>query len=162
MKKNLIVLKNLKYHEDMSEETLCFTADVYIKGHKAGYAKNGGYGGMTEVRPYHEMGRKLINIVEEMIKDMPPEIFEHSTPSSPFKPTLDFFIDGIVSNMLDEKENKRISNWIKRKLPTGIIAKNGDEYHYFPFLSRNTPEGRKMIINVAKREYPNCEILNKF
>ena len=93
---------------------------------------------------------------------MPPEIFKHSELSLPFKPTLDFFIDGIACNTIEAREEKRIATWVKKKIATGIVARVGDEYHYFPFLSRNTPEGIQMIMDVVKRKYPNCEILNKF
>jgi hypothetical protein len=162
MKKNLIVLKNFKHHDNMSEETLCFSADVWIGGYKAGYAKNGGYGGQTDIHGYDAKGRELLKFASNQIQAMPPEIIEYMGRTLTINSTLENFIDKLTEDMIQEKENKRISNWVKKKLPTGIVAKNGDEYHYFPFFSRNTPEGRQMIINVAKKNYPNCEILNKF
>ena len=162
MKKNLIVLKNFKHHDDMSEETLCFSADVWIDGYKAGYAKNGGYGGPTDVSPYDAKGRELIKFASGQIEAMPPEVVEYMGKTLTINSRIDNYIDDLVSKMLEDKEEKRITNWIKKKLPTGIVARNGDEVHYFPFLSRNTPEGKQMIIDVVKRKYPNCEILNKF
>lgn len=42
---NVVSLKKLNVHEDMSEETLCFSADVYFNGKKVGVAKNDGRGG---------------------------------------------------------------------------------------------------------------------
>ena len=42
-------LKNVKIHEDISEETTCFSAYLYINGKKAAYCKNRGYGGATDV-----------------------------------------------------------------------------------------------------------------
>ena len=162
MKKNLIILKNLKYHDDMSEETLCFTADVWIGGYKAGYAKNGGYGGSTDIYGIDAKGRELIKFAQSQIEAMPPEVVEYMGKTLTINSRIDNYIDDLVSKMLEDKEEKRISNWIKKKLPTGIVARNGDEVHYFPFLSRNTPEGKQMIIDVVKRKYPNCEILNKF
>lgn len=162
MKKNLIVLKNLKHHDDMSEETLCFSADVWIDGYKAGYATNGGYGGPTDVSPYDAKGRELIKFASGQIEAMPPETVEFMGKTLTLNSTLDSFIDDLVSKMLAEKDEKRISNWIKKKLPTGIVARDGDDIRYFPFLSRNTPEGKQMIIDFVKKKYPNCEILNKF
>jgi hypothetical protein len=146
----------------MSEETLCFSADVWIGGHKAGYAKNGGYGGQTDIYGIDAKGRELIKFAQSQIEAMPPEILEYEGRTLTIRSTIDNYIDGLVSKMLEDKEEKRISNWIKKKLPTGIVARNGDEVHYFPFLSRNTPEGIQMIMDVVKRKYPNCEILNKF
>ena len=40
-----ITVKNLKVAEFASEETLCFTATVYIDGKMAFTAKNDGHGG---------------------------------------------------------------------------------------------------------------------
>ncbi len=40
-----IELKNIKIHADMSEETTCFSASIYLNGKKVGTAKNDGRGG---------------------------------------------------------------------------------------------------------------------
>jgi hypothetical protein len=40
-----VTLKNLKVHKDMSEETLCFSASIYIDGKKSGRVSNRGHGG---------------------------------------------------------------------------------------------------------------------
>ncbi len=44
-------LKNIKVHDDMSEETACFSADVWIDGKKAGSTRNGGTGGCNGYDP---------------------------------------------------------------------------------------------------------------
>ena len=44
-------LKNLKFHEDMSEETACFSADLYEDGKLIAHVKNNGRGGCCDVRP---------------------------------------------------------------------------------------------------------------
>lgn len=46
-----IELKNVHYSAALSEETNAFTADIWVDGKKAGYAKNGGTGGNTDVGP---------------------------------------------------------------------------------------------------------------
>jgi hypothetical protein len=40
-----LTLKNIKEHPDMSEETNCFSATIYVDGKKAGFVKNEGRGG---------------------------------------------------------------------------------------------------------------------
>ena len=40
-----ITLKNVKVHRDLSEETLCFSASIYLDGKKAGTVSNRGCGG---------------------------------------------------------------------------------------------------------------------
>lgn len=162
MKKNLIVLKNLKYHDDMSEETLCFSADVWIDGYKAGYATNGGYGGPTDVRPYDAKGKELIKFVTTQIEQMPPEVIEFMGKTLTMRSTLDTFVDEIVDNMLKEKEEKKVTNWIKKKLPTGIVAKDGDNLYYYPFNSITLTAHKQELAKRVLKARPTCEILNKF
>ena len=40
-----VELKAIKFHEDMSEETNCFSANIYLNGKKVGSVKNQGHGG---------------------------------------------------------------------------------------------------------------------
>lgn len=46
-----ITLKNVKFHEDMSEETPCFSADLYENGKLIAYVSNRGNGGCNNVHP---------------------------------------------------------------------------------------------------------------
>jgi hypothetical protein len=44
-------LKKLKFHEDMSEETPCFSADLYDGGKLIAHVSNRGHGGCNHVIP---------------------------------------------------------------------------------------------------------------
>ena len=46
-----LTLKNLKFHEDMSEETPCFSADLYENGKLIAHVKNSGHGGCNDISP---------------------------------------------------------------------------------------------------------------
>jgi hypothetical protein len=46
-----LTLKNLKFHEDMSEETACFSADLYEDGKLVAHVKNSGKGGSNDYYP---------------------------------------------------------------------------------------------------------------
>lgn len=46
-----IELKNVKIHTEMSEETTCFSADIWIDGKKAGQVRNSGTGGCHGYSP---------------------------------------------------------------------------------------------------------------
>jgi len=46
----LVELRRIHVDERLSQETMAFAADVYIKGRKVGYADNNGHGGSTNVR----------------------------------------------------------------------------------------------------------------
>jgi hypothetical protein len=45
-------LKSIKYTEWMSEETLCFTANLWVDGKVFAEVSNQGHGGCTDVRPH--------------------------------------------------------------------------------------------------------------
>ncbi|MHA2403822.1 MAG: hypothetical protein ACXADH_12575, partial [Candidatus Kariarchaeaceae archaeon] len=53
-----ISLKNIRVHNDMSEETTCFSASVYVNGVKAGTAKNDGRGGCNMYYLERDVGEK--------------------------------------------------------------------------------------------------------
>tara|TARA_R110000822_G_scaffold213107_10_gene348471 strand:- start:144 stop:590 length:447 start_codon:yes stop_codon:yes gene_type:complete len=46
-----LVLKKVKIHEDMSEETTCFSAEMWEKGVHIADVKNDGRGGCHDIRP---------------------------------------------------------------------------------------------------------------
>jgi len=54
-------VKNVKLHEDMSEETPCFSADVYKDGKLFAHAKNDGRGGSSLYYPAKGVTNKEID-----------------------------------------------------------------------------------------------------
>jgi hypothetical protein len=62
-------LKNLKFHEDMSEETPCFSADLYEDGKLIAHVKNSGRGGCNDVYPAEGLTHKDIKHVYDMDTD---------------------------------------------------------------------------------------------
>ena len=46
-----ITLKKVKVHDGLSEETICFTADVYVDGILKAHASNRGHGGCNDIQP---------------------------------------------------------------------------------------------------------------
>ena len=44
-----LTLKKIKIYDDLSEETICFTAELYAEGKKVATVKNDGRGGCTGV-----------------------------------------------------------------------------------------------------------------
>jgi hypothetical protein len=74
-----ITLKNLKVHETLSEETLCFSADLYEDGKLIAHVSNRGCGGSNDVHPakgltYNDVAHldnidtecEILTIAEEM------------------------------------------------------------------------------------------------
>jgi len=46
-----VILKKVKVHDKLSEETLCFSAEVYQNGKLIAYVSNHGQGGCNELHP---------------------------------------------------------------------------------------------------------------
>lgn len=68
-----IELKSVKVYRGMSEETLAFTADVWIDGRKSFYAKNDGHGGETYLQPYARDASGLRERVEAWVTANVPD-----------------------------------------------------------------------------------------
>ena len=68
--KNLnLSLKNLKFHADMSEETPCFSADLYENGKLLGHVKNSGRGGCNSIYPADGLTYKDVEHVTDIDTD---------------------------------------------------------------------------------------------
>ena len=95
----MFTLKNIKVHNDMSEETLCFSATIYVGKKLAGTVKNEGRGGCNF---YWWEDRALGKQIEEWAN-------QQKTRSQYEK------LDEIVSRMLDRDEvSKQLTKWAKK------------------------------------------------
>lgn len=70
-----IELKNIKVNQAMSEETVCYSASVYLNGQRVGEVMNRGHGGCDETRidleVYRQMNEWCIANLPEIVTDMP-------------------------------------------------------------------------------------------
>lgn len=97
-----VELKNVKVHNDMSEETACFSATIYIDGKKAGEARNQGHGGPTN---YHILDPKLRLAFEAFANSQPPVKSDYSPDG--LKMTPDFYLDLLLERYEEDKMLKR-------------------------------------------------------
>lgn len=140
-----IELKKIKISEHMSEETTAFTAEIYINGVNAGYAKNDGHGGNTDYRSHYDedkrkndLNRELIAMAERHCLSLPP--IKYSSPFSKsgigtMEMNLENFIDELISAELKKKDeaklNKKIQKLCEKALVYGL--KGGDSYRIMDF-----------------------------
>ncbi|MEI6282076.1 MAG: hypothetical protein WCP82_05080 [Alphaproteobacteria bacterium] len=99
-----IELKNFKYAAFASQETNCFSADVWIDGKKAGWAENQGHGGPTNIGP-----NTLVNALDKHAESLPYVVTGMKDPHDPTKPftypqTSETIIDEVVSAFLMERD----------------------------------------------------------
>jgi len=99
-----VTVKNLKVCEYMSEETLCFTATVYVDGKRRGTAENRGHGGCTDIHPF-ELMQELIEYAATL-----PETQATLSGGKSFEyaQTCESLVDDAVQAALREKDLKRI------------------------------------------------------
>ena len=125
-----IELKRISFSERMSEETNCFTADLYINGKKVGYCENRGFGGCTDYRGDTDEGRKLIKEAEAYCKALPPirsEELNFEYPNS-----LENTIDEILEEHLKAKDTAKIEKKMQKRYATAICygKKLGNGYDF--------------------------------
>jgi hypothetical protein len=94
-----ITLKNLSIQKRLSEETLCFTADIMVDGKNIGWVQNRGQGGCNL---YHwtnqAAGDALLKYAKETVTKFQ---FEQ----------LDIILDDIITKIQEEKQYR---NWCKK------------------------------------------------
>jgi len=107
-----LALRNVRINSRLSEETLCFTATIYLDGKKIGEAANRGQGGAHE---YHfiEGGRQLF---ENAVKDWVATNNEDS-----------FMADEIlIGNLLEDFQDNKISKTnAKKGFPVSLKIYSG-------------------------------------
>lgn len=136
-----VEIKNLKVAEHLSEETLAFTASVWINGKKAGHAKNSGRGGNTDVDLYYWEGdqakwnKELHRELAEHVKQFTWELDGEQIPYE-----VDFYIDKLVD---DEYERQQVKRWCRTKTVFRIPGKTYEEGQYELMKKKFTKEVAK-------------------
>lgn len=118
-----IQLKKVYFSEQLSEETNAFTADVYFKGKRIGYAKNDGHGGCTDVRTYGRETIKQFNEAEEYAKSLPQIEHEFNGKVHKWDSNLEAVVDDLFTEWLNKKEiQKEQRKGIFYQKPNGTKA----------------------------------------
>lgn len=107
--KTMIELKSIKVHDRLSEETLCFSANLYYQGKKVGEVSNQGCGGCHDV---HLVDRALYPVLETYAKSLPPVEIQGEM----YNMDLDLLIDRKVDEYLKEKDQKRVQKFIDKHI----------------------------------------------
>ena len=109
----MLELKSVKFFAQMSEETLCFHANVYWKGKKIGTIKNAGHGG--ECEDWADLDKREQWAEMEAWIDTLPERqvnFEGSKPFS-YPESVDTLCNDLVTDFLYRRDFKKLCNkWV--------------------------------------------------
>ena len=94
-----VTLKNVKIHKDMSRETDCFSATIYLDGRLVGAVRNEGSGGPNFYDwNDHDAGRRIA----AWAKERDPSVqYEHT--------------DLVIAELLDEySANQQLLRWCRK------------------------------------------------
>ncbi len=114
-----ITLKNCKLALSLSEETIAFTADLYVDGVKTGYASNHGTGGPTGYYATPAQ-RERLSKAEAYALTLPAHSYGDFTVPSSLELVIDLLVDGEVK----KKEAKKLEKDMQKSLLFGTA----DEY----------------------------------
>ena len=121
-------LKNVKINLEFSEETIMFKADLYVNGKKCAYADNDGRGGCTFYREYSRELRPLLEQAEAYCKTLPSKFITYGERSIEIKSTLEHWIDELVCDMSNKKEEVKHKKKLEKDMLRGICYGSENEY----------------------------------
>jgi hypothetical protein len=138
-----IELKKIKYMKTLSEETECFSAELWINDQKRGNVSNRGNGG-----PHDFDDRKAEVELNEHGKTLPPMQSQYFPEGLPMDGEL--IVSELLAKHLEEKEYRR---WCKTKT---VFRLPGDKDGQWRTIKGVHPS---IVVHINKN-YPEAEILN--
>ncbi|MFR9546006.1 MAG: hypothetical protein SNJ29_10570 [Rikenellaceae bacterium] len=143
-------LKQFKHVESLSEETECFSAELYVNGLKFASCRNRGQGGPTDIDPYPEH-RGLEGEIIEYLKTQP----KHKYGEYELDLDLELVVDLMVEELMNAKVKRKLTNQCKKALlfenTNGVIYsvkwKNADIAKL-----RSSRNGIESMIEIIERE----------
>ena len=131
-----IELKNVKIAANMSQETIAFTASVWVNGRQAGSASNQGCGGHTMGHLAPEVDR----LVTDYCASLPPRTYT-DIPGREFPIRVDDFID----TLLNEHQDRQ---WAKRQCRNKTLFRlHGDDLDSYRTVNRSySPQVKDFLV----------------
>lgn len=116
-----IEIKNIKINKSFSEETICFTADVYVNGVKTAYARNDGRGGCTYYCSYHKPNNDHdLRQAEAYAKSLPSTTHEFGGRTMILEMDLERLIDDAVYKKFNDGEKAKFDKTLAKHMETDI------------------------------------------
>ena len=116
-----IELKHISINDRLSEETICFSADIYVDGVKCGLATNRGHGGSTDCHADLDK-RDLFKAAEAYCQTLP------STPCDlgggrkfDIKSSLEHVIDELIYAHQNSKEKEKFQKKLTKAMQSNIV-----------------------------------------
>lgn len=133
-------LRKFKYVKEMSQETDCFTAELWVDGRKLATCANDGHGGATsvDILPGQENKERREMICRDLAAC--PKI---KWPGSGFKPpcTLETIVDLLVEKELEAKAVMAL----QRKTVSNLVFKDVNGNYYSVCWKRTVPIAKLLL-----------------
>jgi hypothetical protein len=170
-----IEIRNIKIASNLSEETIAFTADVFVNGKKTAYARNDGRGGCTHYSSYHKPNNDYdLRQAEAYAKSLPSKTEMFNDKPFTIESNLEQIIDNAIYAKDNEREQKKFQKKIQKACETHIVwgIPNSSSFKSIGFNGKpklidigSTIQGQvaiKNLIEKIKKEMKEGEvILNK-
>jgi hypothetical protein len=140
----LIELHKLKIIKALSEETPCYTAEIWIDGARAFHASNRGHGAADD---YRQLGAVTEAEVNNWLRaNRPLRRFGGTT----FEPDLEHE----VARLMDEAEQSAL---LRRRLRTHIVTIEDGMVYTYPMKGRPA----QVLAAAIRAKKPSAEIINE-
>lgn len=142
-----IELRKIEYMSRLSQETHCYSADLYIDGKKAGTVSNEGHGG-----PDHQHllpGYDIAAIDAYIATNYPPLTYGGRS----FPMNLESLCGDLMNDFLARRD-------VKRALSTKIIARAEDGTFYEWTKKRKGQDITAKILAQIATQHPGYHVLN--
>jgi hypothetical protein len=142
-----IELKNFKHYDKLSDETYCFTANIWVDGVKCGNAENRGIGGETDYSSDRRIGSdELIKQAEQYCLGLPSETIVIADRTITLDMNLMNYIDNLVDEIVKAKYKEKDAQNLRKDMQKAILI--GDEEKYAKI-------GFKMPLNEVMAKHPD-------
>jgi hypothetical protein len=117
-----IQIKNIKVNLAFSEETTCFTADIFVDGKKTAYARNDGHGGCTYYCSYHKPNDdENLRQAEAFAKTLPSTTYNMGGKDLVIESNLEGIIDQAIDDYVNAKEKAKFLKKLEKEMETGFV-----------------------------------------
>lgn len=147
-----VQVKKFQHVPRMSQETTCFTADLWLNGRKVAYLQNNGRGEGSHARPY-EGGRDALRFFERLVETLPDVTIPATEYGAAFtvKSDMEHWIDEVVGDMIQDAQARKLC----KQGTTYVIHPADDSLR--TLRAPYTPE----LAARLRKEFPDCVIYNE-
>ena len=171
-----VELKSFKEHKELSDDSLAFSASLWIDGKRTAIVTNEGQGGMHRIQPTGPTLEKLkanrikLDEFEAYCKTLPDKTLTPSwTDGEPYSIPMDgdVYIDDLVEEIFKELDKKHEEKFWKKLCAKGVVIRLVDfkegQSTTVKMKSGATPRYTPEIATQVRRAYGDklVEIVNE-